>query len=189
MDQNSKAYNEEKEKKSSGHHFGPGGSSAAGIGSPYERDYDYDPRTIKYNPATGSGYSKRTADSITGPPPLPSRTEPETTYNQVPRSSFGEQGQEREESKTERFSGRTASSVRGVWSGIHVSISGCNSLGLIYWAVITHNGCMQGVGEVLRGGSMSTLDRILGGKEDAAKDDEITRKGEEEIRKAWSGDA
>ena len=33
---------------------------------------------------------------------------------------------------------------------------------------------------------MSTLDRLLGGKEDSAKDDEITRKGEEEIRNAWS---
>ena len=118
----------EHKKSSTGHHTGSRGSSAAGMGSPLDTGYDYDPRTIKYNPATGSGYSKKTATDITGPPPLPRRDAEEkgytgATYSQVPSSGFGQgegEGPQAEDSKASQFAGRAASGVHGIWSGIHV---------------------------------------------------------------------
>lgn len=45
---------------------------------------------------------------------------------------------------------------------------------------------MQGAGEALRGGLMAAADRIFGDSEGAARNEEIARKGEEEMREGIS---
>ncbi|KAJ5449937.1 uncharacterized protein N7458_006386 [Penicillium daleae] len=158
-----------------------GGSQGSSTGAPgipvpmQDTRSHYDPVTTGYNPATGAAYHKPSVDQPqegSYNPNAPSNSYDQTA-GQDDRIQYAPSTVQRPEleeaaatSKTDRASesrARSASedvgkTVKGVGASVH------------------------GAGETLRGALNAVVDRAFGSDESAARNEEIARRGEGEIR-------
>ncbi|KAK5806793.1 hypothetical protein VI817_001051 [Penicillium citrinum] len=154
------------------------GSSTGAPGIPtgvQDQRAQYDPNTTGVNPSTGAAYSKTRAGSYSKPDRGPS---PSNSYDtgagdarmQHPPSTSErvrmEQQQEKavgDQSKGGQAGQDLGRKAQGVMAGVH------------------------GAGESLRGALTSAVDRAFGSDESAEWNEEIARRGEQEIRSGKFG--
>lgn len=174
------------------------GSSTGAPGVPTsmsDQRNQYDPATTGYNSATGAGYKTAAGGSYQDyyrpPSPTGSFDAPAgdsrihhapSTAERVKMEKDMEKAQKglHHGSQPHSHGEGLGKGIRGVAAGVHVSFppSFQSFLFLLVWVELIG---VQGVGETLRGALNATVDRAFGSHESAEWNEEIERRGEQEI--------
>lgn len=173
------------------------GSSIGAPGVPTamsDQRSQYDPATTGYNSATGAGYKTAAggSDQDYHRPPSPTGSfdapagdsrinHAPSTAERVKMEKEMEKAQKQHGSQTHSHGEGLGKGIRGVAAGVHVSFAIDIQLFTLSPSVWIGLIGVQGAGETLRGALNATVDRAFGSHESAEWNEEIERRGEQEI--------
>ncbi|KAJ5752532.1 hypothetical protein N7520_009449 [Penicillium odoratum] len=144
------------------------GSSTGSPGIPTsisDQRNQYDPATTGYNSATGAGYKRPSgSDNYRPPSPTGSFDAPAGDSRISHAPSTAERVKMEKEMEKQQKASRSNQASEGVGKGIKGVAAG-----------------IHGAGETLRGALNATVDRAFGSHESAEWNEEIARRGEQEI--------